>query len=447
MHLESVRFLASDDACAEGMGMDTPISPNPDSPLADRMRPRHLSEIIGQDTLVGEAGVLTRSIRGGSLGSLLLVGPPGSGKTTIGRLLADAIGARFEALSATADKIADLRTVAIEAKKHRADGMRTLLFLDEIHRFTRVQQDALLPLVEDGTLILVGATTENPYAVAGPLLSRLTTLRLTILDDAAVGAIIERALVSSDGLADRYDLSDDARRNTIGFASGDARRALSILDAAATLAAERMVNDSGEERTRIEVADVVVAAQTRVVAYDRSGVISAFIKSIRGNDPDAALVWLAVMLSSDEDPRFIARRLCISASEDIGNADPTALPLATAALAVVESIGLPEATYALAQATTYLASTVKSPRAGEAFAAASEAVAAAGPIAVPPHLRASAKTYRSPHTSPPLFDVAQPYLPRVLAGRRFYDPAESGIERRLAERLTALREARARNPG
>src|SRR5437899_5710932 len=341
--------------------------PPEQQPLAARMRPRSLDEFVGQEHLVGERGPLRRSVARGHLASLLLWGPPGTGKTSLARLLAAEIGAHFASMSAVMSGVVEVRATIAEAQERLAlHGTRTLLFLDEIHRFNKAQQDALLPHVEDGTVTLIGATTENPYfEVNSALLSRMRVWRLEPLTDEEVGSVVRRALADDErGLAGPLGppggvaLTDAAFEHLVSLAGGDARAALNVLEGATALAEAEDVRDAdGHVSPRLE--DVEAAAQQRVLAYDRAGdghydTVSAFIKSLRGNDPDAALYWLAAMIAAGEDPKFIARRLIISASEDVGNADPPALSVAVAAGQALDWIGLPEAHYALPQARTYM---------------------------------------------------------------------------------------------
>src|SRR3954468_7195510 len=434
-------------------------------PLAARMRPRSLDEFVGQVHLVGERGPLRRSISRGHLSSLLLWGPPGTGKTSLARLLAAEVGAHFTTMSAVMSGVVEVRGAIAEAQDRlNLHGTRTILFLDEIHRFNKAQQDALLPHVEDGTVTLIGATTENPYfEVNSALLSRMRVWRLEALTDDEVAAVVRRALTDEErGLAGSLGppggvaLADDAFTHLVSLAGGDARSALNVLEGAAAIAESEDIRDeNGHVSPRLE--DVEAAAQQRVLAYDRAGdghydTVSAFIKSLRGNDPDAALYWLAAMITAGEDPKFIARRLIISASADVGNADPRALQIAIAAAQALDHVGLPEAQYALAQATTYLATAPKSNRAGLAYFAAVGDVESRGSLPVPLHLRSAGdrrmKThgigvgYRFPHEFEGA-DVDQQYLPDELGDRRYYLPTEQGYESTIAGRQATRAEARA----
>ena len=433
-------------------------------PLAARMRPRTLEEFVGQDHLVGERGPLRRSVERGQLGSLLLWGPPGSGKTTLARLLAEAIGARFTTMSAVMSGVADVRAAIAAAQDQvSVDGVRTVLFIDEIHRFNKAQQDALLPHVENGTVTLIGATTENPYfEVNSALLSRLRVWRVEPLTNEQVATVVQTALDDAErGLAGKLGpgggvaLAEDAFEHLVDLAGGDARAALNVLEGAVTLAEAEGVRDAAG-RVAPRLSDVEAAAQQRILAYDRAGdghydTVSAFIKSLRGNDPDAALYWLAAMVAAGEDPRFIARRLIISASEDVGNADPRALSVAVAAAQALDWVGLPEAQYALAQAAAYIATAPKSNRAGLAYWAAVADVERTGSLPVPNHLRSATYRerkqhglgvgYRYPHDYEGA-DVEQRYLPEELGERRYYLPTDQGYEQTIGTRMVARLEAR-----
>jgi putative ATPase len=429
------------------------------------MRPRDLAEFVGQDHLVGEKGPLRRSVARGHLASLLLWGPPGTGKTSLARLLAAEVGAHFTTLSAVMSGVAEVRATIAEAQERLSlNGIRSVLFIDEIHRFNKAQQDALLPHVEDGTITLIGATTENPYfEVNAALLSRLRVWRLEPLSDEDVATVVRRALADPErGLAGSLGpeggvaLTDDAFDHLVSLAGGDARTALNVLEGATALAeAEEVRDKAGHVSPRLE--DVEAAAQQRVLAYDRAGdghydTVSAFIKSLRGNDPDAALYWLAAMIAAGEDPRFIARRLIISASEDVGNADPRALSVAVAASQALDWVGLPEAQYALAQATTYIATAPKSNRSGLAYFAAAGDVEARGSLPVPLHLRNAPHRLMRQHGIGVGYkysqdfegaDVEQQYLPDELVDRRYYLPTDQGYEATIAGRQAARAEARA----
>jgi putative ATPase len=424
------------------------------------VRPRSLDEFAGQERLVGPAGPIRRFIEHGRLPSMLLWGPPGSGKTTLARILAEGVGAEFVTLSAVLAGVAEVRAAIAEARDRAAlegtTARPTILFIDEIHRFNRAQQDALLPHVENGTVTLVGATTENAYiSVTSPLLSRMRVFRLEPLTDGDVRAIVIAAAADSRGLDGRAAIGAEFLDQLVGMSGGDARQALNLLESSVALA-EGAGSRDAEGRIAPTVADLEAAAQQQVLAYDRSGdrhydVISAFIKSIRGNDPDGALYWLATMIAAGEDPRFIARRLIIAASEDIGNAEPRGLQVAVAASQALEYLGLPEAQYALAQATVFLATVPKSNRAGKAYFAAKADVEARGSLPVPLHLRnapaAGLKAhgigvgYRYPHDFPGA-DVAQQYLPDALVERRYYEPSDQGFERQLGELMDRRRERR-----
>jgi len=428
------------------------------APLADRMRPRVLDEVVGQDELVGAKGPLRQLAESGALPSLILWGPPGCGKTTLARLLAgDPARTAFVALSAVTAGVRDVREVVERAARARGSGRRTVLFLDEIHRFNRAQQDALLPHVERGTVTLIGATTENPsFEVVAPLLSRCRVFTLAPLSRDAIAELLVRALADRErGLAAlEVQVAPDALLALAAAADGDARRGLGLLEAAAQLT---RAGDAAAKRLDVEL--VRRAAGSVWLRHDRDreqhyDVVSAFIKCLRASDPDAALYFAARMLEAGEDPRFLARRLVIFASEDVGNAEPAALALAVAAYQAVERIGMPEARINLAQAITFLACAPKSNASYVALERASEAVRRHGAAPVPLHLRNAptallrelgyARDYRYPHDQAGGF-VDEWNLPAELGGARFYEPSQNGAESAVAERLAGWR-ARRRPP-
>ena len=433
------------------------VPPKGRQPLAARMRPRTLDEVVGHEHLIGARGTLRRALQSGHLGSLLFWGPPGSGKTSLARVLADAAGARLVTISAVMSGVAEVRALVSEARERLIlNGGQTILFIDEIHRFNKAQQDALLPHVEEGTVTLVGATTENPYfEVNSALLSRLRVFRLEPLTDEQITTVVRRALADAErglagdlGPAGGVTLAEEPFEHLVGLSAGDARQALNVLEGAVSVADSEGIRDDGG-RVAPRLADVEAAAQQRALAYDRAGdghydTVSAFIKSIRGNDPDAALYWLASMIAAGEDPRFIARRLIILASEDVGLADPRALEIAVAAAQALDWVGLPEAQYALAEATVMLAVTTKSNAVGRGYFAAMGDVLANGSLPVPAHLRSSGagrRNYKYPHDFEG-DDVEQQYLPDRLVGRRYYFPGDLGAELKIGERLGRLADGR-----
>ena len=425
-----------------------------EAPLAARMRPRSLEEFVGQEEIVGPGRLLRRSIEGDQLSSLILWGPPGTGKTTLAMIIANTTKSHFETLSAVMAGVADIRRIVAEAKERRNFyGQRTILLVDEIHRFNKAQQDALLPHVEDGTIIFIGATTENPYfEVIPPLVSRSRVFQLKPLSDEELVIILRRALADEErGYGKlKVEIDDEAMAHLVRVAGGDARIALNALELAVETTQPEL--RSGDlQRTVIHV-DLVVAEdsiQRRALVYDREAhynTISAFIKSLRGSDPDAALYWLAKMIYAGEDARFIARRMIIFASEDVGNADPQALVVATSAANALEWVGLPEAQYNLAQAAIYLATAPKSNSTGAYFKALGD-VEREGKVEVPNHLKDASRDgkalghgagYKYPHDYPG-HHIPQQYLPDELAGRRYYEPSDQGYEKTIKERLAHWR--------
>jgi putative ATPase len=426
------------------------VGPTPvpaDAPLAVRMRPRSLDEVIGQEHVLGEGSALRSAIESGKPHSAILYGPPGAGKTTLARIAAAGADGAFEEESAVNAGKAEIRSVIERAReRRRANGRPTILFLDEIHRFNKAQQDALLPAVEDGTLTLIGATTENPYfEVNSALLSRAQVYELRPLEPEQVEELLRRALTDPErGIADPPAVTSEALAMLATRSGGDARVALSALERAV----ERAEGEVG-------VAAVEDAMQRKAIDYDRQGdrhydFVSAWIKATRGSDVDASLYYLAVMLEGGEDPRFIARRMVILASEDVGNADPQALLVADAAARAVDRVGLPECALNLAQATVYLALAPKSNASYKALSAARAEVRANGAKTPPDYLRDAhypgaeklgrGEGYRYAHDEPGGVSD-QPLLPEELRERRFYAPTDRGFEQELGRRLAALRKA------
>ena len=421
-------------------------------PLAARMRPRTLDEFVGQEHIVGPGTLLRRAIEADRVSSMVLWGPPGTGKTTLAMIVAQRTHSHFASISAVMAGVSDIRQLVREARDRAGMyGQRTILLVDEIHRFNKAQQDALLPHVEDGTIILIGTTTENPYfEVIGALVSRSRIFQLEALSDEQLQILLRRALTDKERGLGRIPvrIEDDALAHLAHVAGGDARNALNALELAViTTPADK----AGQVHVDLKVAQDSI--QRRALLYDRDGdahydTISAFIKSLRGSDPDAALYWMARMIYSGEDPRFIARRMIILASEDIGLADPQALVVATAAAQALEWVGLPEAQYALAEAALYLATAPKSNSCGAYFRALGE-VEREGITDVPNHLKDTTRDgkalghgegYRYPHEFPEHW-VAQQYLPQRLQGKHWYEPGELGYEGTIRERLAKWRRA------
>ncbi|HEU0189882.1 MAG TPA: replication-associated recombination protein A [Mycobacterium sp.] len=425
------------------------------APLAVRMRPATLDEVVGQDHLLQAGSPLRRLVDGSGAASVILYGPPGTGKTTLASLISQATGRRFEALSALSAGVKEVRAVIDTARRAAVHGEQTVLFIDEVHRFSKTQQDALLSAVENRVVLLVAATTENPsFSVVAPLLSRSLILQLRPLTADDIRAVVLRAVADPRGLGGRAEIADDAVDLLVRLAAGDARRALTALEVASEGLTGGTSGTAGTEITgSITVEDVEQSLDEAAVRYDRGGdqhydVVSAFIKSVRGSDVDAALHYLARMLVAGEDPRFIARRLMILASEDIGMADPTALPIAVAAAQTVQLIGMPEAQLTLAHATVHLATAPKSNAVTTALSAAMNDIKAGKAGLVPPQMRdghysgaaalGNAVGYRYSHDHPDGV-VPQQYPPDDLVGVDYYRPTSRGGEREIGGRLEKLR--------
>jgi putative ATPase len=428
---------------------DSALGNSAAAPLAVRMRPASLDEVVGQAHLLQPGSPLRRLVEGSGRASAILYGPPGSGKTTLASLVSQATGRRFEALSALSAGVKEVRAVIDTARRAAAHGEQTVLFIDEVHRFSKTQQDALLAAVENRVVLLVAATTENPsFSVVAPLLSRSLILQLHPLTSDDVRAVVQRAIDDERGLAGRVQVTPEAVELLVRLAAGDARRALTALEVAA---------EAGEQ---ITVETIEQSLDKAAVRYDRDGdqhydVISAFIKSVRGSDVDAALHYLARMLVAGEDPRFLARRLMILASEDIGMADPAALQTAVAAAQTVALIGMPEAKLTLAHATIYLATAPKSNAVTTAIGAAMQDISAGKAGLVPSHLRdghysgaaalGNAQGYKYAHDDPDGV-VPQQYAPDELIGVDYYRPTGRGAEREISGRLDKLRAIIRRRP-
>jgi putative ATPase len=420
-------------------------------PLAERMRPRTLDEIVGQEHLVGDGKPLTALITADSIPSIIFWGPPGSGKTTLARIIAGHTDARFSHLSAVLAGVNDLRNIVKEAQMARdLHGQTTTVFVDEIHRWNKAQQDALLPHVEDGTITIIGSTTENPsFEVIGPLLSRTKVYTLEQIQSEALSKLVNRALEDKErGLGElNLKLDEKALEFMCASADGDARRAYNTLEIAADLAKEKKTDS-------IDLPLVESALQKKSLLYDKKGeehynVISAFIKSMRGSDPDAAVYYLARMLEAGEDPLFVARRMVIFASEDVGNADPQAVQVAISCMQSYDFVGMPEGWIPLAQCATYLASAPKSNASYASYKKAKRDVEEHGTLSTPKHLRNPVTKFMAeqkygegyvyPHDAPGHFAPGITYLPDKLKGKKYYRPTENGYERQITERLKKWR--------
>ncbi|AGB41733.1 AAA ATPase [Halobacteroides halobius DSM 5150] len=424
---------------------------NTTKPLAARMRPQNLDEFVGQEEIVGQGRLLRRAIKADRLQSVIFYGPPGTGKTTLAKVIANTTEAEFESLNAVTSGVKDLRQIISRAKERR--GMyntETVLFIDEIHRFNKSQQDALLPAVEKGTVTLIGATTENPYfEVNSPLVSRSRIFQLQLLDKQDIIEILKRALKDEARGLGRYEVEIETKalKHLAQVANGDARQALNALELAVLTTPE---SKRGVKEITLEVAEESI--QQKAIKYDQNGdnhynVISAFVKSLRGSDPDAALYWLAKMIKAGEDPMYIARRMIVHAAEDVGNANPHALMVAVSATRAVEYVGLPEARIPLAQAALYIATVSKSNAVIKGIDSALKAVEEENTSGVPTHLKDNhypgakelghGASYRYPHDYPNNY-VPQQYLPDELSEAKFYQPTTNGYEQKIKEFLEEL---------